>query len=125
MKKACMKCKNVNNDYIWEEKYEVPEDTDVEIYLSDTIQWFNSTLRPNESLRKIVEIWEEAMEDGSVPNRPHVWEKTNLVTQSGKGRLYDTYKCTSCGITGKRFGLNGNVTRDNKYKAMKYLFCHN
>lgn len=63
MKKACMKCKSVDNEYTWEERYEVSNDTDSEKYLSDMIDKFNRTLRPKESAREIVNVWEEPVED--------------------------------------------------------------
>lgn len=125
MKKACMKCKSVNNEYVWEEKYEVSNETNSRRYLTDMIDRFNNTLRPKESAREILEVWEEDFGTDVTPNIPHEWEKTNLVTQSNRGRMYDTYKCTRCGITGKRFGLSEIVTRDSKYNANKYNFCQN
>ena len=123
MKKACMKCKSINNEYVWEEKYEVSDETDTEIYLKEMIQRFNNTLRPQEPAREILEMLEEPLEIDTLPKIQHMWEKTNLVTQSRGGRLYDTYKCAKCGITGKRFGLSDIVKRDSKYKADKYNYC--
>lgn len=35
----------------------------------------------------------------------HCFEKTNLVTKAGR-RPYDAYKCSACGLEGKRFGLS-------------------
>ena len=31
----------------------------------------------------------------------HQWEKTNLVTLEQRGRFYDMYKCTLCGMTAR------------------------
>lgn len=123
MKKACMKCKSVDNEYVWEEKYEVSNEIDTEKYLKEMIQRFNSTLHPNESAREILEMWEEPLEIDILPKIQHMWEKTNLVTQSRGGQLYDTYKCAKCGITGKRFGIGNIVKRDSKYKADRYNYC--
>lgn len=40
------------------------------------------------------------------PTVEHDWEKTNLITQSsGRGPMYDTYRCTACGATSKRIGV--------------------
>lgn len=57
--------------------------------------------------------------------KEHNWRKTNLVTimqKKGTGS-YDTFKCSVCGVTGKRFTIPGPVYRDVKYRAMKYNNC--
>ncbi len=53
----------------------------------------------------------------------HIWEKTNLVTKMMQGTPYDAYKCKTCGVTGKRFGLNEHIPRDKKYKHPRYRDC--
>jgi len=53
----------------------------------------------------------------------HKWEKVNLVTIDGKDGMYDKYRCTRCGITGKRFGLSNTIRRDKRYADSKYEFC--
>ena len=56
-------------------------------------------------------------------NRLHKWEKTNLVTLK-KGRLfYDTHKCTECGITAKRFGVNDSLDNDKENDYLREKFC--
>lgn len=122
MKKACMKVKKVNNCSSWEETYLVEDSVDTEKYLNGMLDKFNATLMPHESAREILEIWEEPV-DGIDIKTAHMWEKTNLVTITKNGMSYDTCKCAKCGITGKRFGLCGQVQRDTKYKSVKYNYC--
>jgi hypothetical protein len=54
--------------------------------------------------------------------REHEWEKTNLVTISKRGEMYDTAKCKNCPVTAKRHGIGGPV-RDRKYSAEKWERC--
>jgi hypothetical protein len=106
----------------WDEEYNLPEVTTIKEakkWAEKTIKSFNDGLRPGESPRTLVSV--EEMNGGSVPVSHH-WEKTNLVTVVRNGLLYDTVRCARCGITGKRFGLNG-VTIDKKYRAKKYQSC--
>ena len=43
----------------------------------------------------------------------HDFSKTNLFTQAKRGQtMHDTYKCKSCGVTGKRYGLQGFIILD-------------
>jgi N6-adenosine-specific RNA methylase IME4 len=35
----------------------------------------------------------------------HDWEKSNLVTRSERGAMFDTYRCKACGATSKRHGV--------------------
>src|SRR5574340_881137 len=82
----------------------------------DIIKWFNSTCKSGE--RKRVFLGAKIL---SQQSEEHNWEKSCLVTQSGG---YDTYKCTKCSITGKRYGLSSTIIRDPKFKADKYKECH-
>ena len=67
----------------------------------------------------------------------HDWEKQNLVTQIGKkGRGYDVYRCTCCGITGKSYSLGSieilekDILKMEKCKGLqrtsniKITFCN-
>lgn len=55
----------------------------------------------------------------------HDWKKTNLTTVSGGrgGGMYDTYRCSWCGATGKRRSLEMIIDRDTKFRAAKYEYC--
>ncbi len=77
---------------------------------------FNSSLHPNERVRKVIDY--EILEG---VNKPHTWRKSNLVTVSNAGKYYDIYKCKVCGVTGKRFTLGSFITIDKKYK--KRIYC--
>jgi hypothetical protein len=110
----------------WEERYSGEQEGTWDT-LEEAEQWFlavlanyNSTLRPKELSREMVGIRVGANKDK--PRTPHNWVKTNLITKSERGRMFDTYRCTECRITGKRPGL-GSVIRDPKWKAKKYEWC--
>jgi site-specific recombinase XerD len=49
-------------------------------------------------------------------NKEHTWQKTNLVTQEDRQGMYDSYRCTTCGLTGKRRSLAGGIIPDKKPK---------
>ena len=53
----------------------------------------------------------------------HSWKKDCLVTQMGPDGPNDNYKCSVCGITGKRFGLGSRLSVDAKFRAKAYLRC--
>lgn len=91
---------------------------DPKCYVLEVIENFNSTLRPGERPREyggIIRIIDRRKE--------HEWEETNLVTISKGGRMYDTYKCRNCSVTGKRYGIGGRIVRDRRYKADKWERC--
>jgi len=48
----------------------------------------------------------------------HNFQKSNLVTQRGSAGSFDTYKCSHCGLTGKRYGLNETVTVKKDKKCL-------
>jgi hypothetical protein len=101
----------------WKELYDRPNVTNkegAEEYGKELIEFFNSTLGPKEKSREFVGI--EILSDDTLI---HSWDKTNAVTILKNGSMYDTYKCSICGITGKRFGLNSNITIDYKYRGHK------
>jgi hypothetical protein len=108
----------------WEEKYS-SEDTwsnldEAEKWFQSVLYNFNISLRRDEFPREMVSIREASLTE--LPRIPHNWVKINLVTKVEKNRISDTYRCTECRITGKRWGL-GDIIRDPKWKAMKYEWC--
>jgi hypothetical protein len=103
---------------IWWEEFDTDTDSP-EQWAKDTIKHFNRTRRPGELRRTVLAV--DVLDLVSI--RDHKYEKTNLVTKSDSGGVYDTVKCGRCGITGKRYGLGSYITRDRKYKAEKYLRC--
>ena len=121
MKNVIMKCviKQENGSSFIEE-LNVPKENPTEGVIT-MLNNFNATLRPGEQKRSLVFGRVLKSKEG---NTKHEWDKTNLVTII-KGRFsYDTYKCSICGITGKRFGLNNYVIRDDKYNHTKYENCN-
>lgn len=103
----------------WWENYDKNDVDDAELWARQTIKRFNETLRPNESPRRLLEV--VVIEAESHPD--HAWVKTNNFTlQARDGSLYDDIVCTTCGITGRRYGLT-HFVRDRKYKAKIYQRC--
>lgn len=110
---------NTTKEHAWSEEFDIADDEDATSYMTKVINNFNNTLRPNEKPRTLIGI-EEVGEKGI---QQHQYEKTNLVTISGRDGMYDTCKCSICGVTGKRYGIGGIVKRDSKYKAKCYENC--
>ncbi|KAK9680655.1 hypothetical protein QE152_g38917 [Popillia japonica] len=121
MKKILMKTKIVDTGYVINEEYEISDDKDPREYAQGLIDSYNATLRPKESPRELLKV--SVIKEQVQGKKEHSWEKQNLVTISRGGKMYDIYKCTCCGITGKQYGLSGKVTRDPRYKADKYQYC--
>lgn len=118
MKKIRMKIKQVNTGAIWDEDFNVDESLDAEEYARNLIRHFNKTLREGESPRELLGV--AVLGRGT---QEHRWTKTNAVTIMGRTGSHDTYKCEICGITGKRFGLGRDVSRDNQFKSDIYSNC--
>ena len=110
-----------NEDRVWWEEYDVDVERDhMREWIHSVIHRFNATLGPGELARKLVAT--RVLDSGKTFFK-HTWEKSNLVTKSKGGDVYDTYRCKVCGITGKRYGLSSVVTIDTKYKAKVYRRC--
>jgi hypothetical protein len=93
---------------------------DPEKFCRDMIDFFNRTLRPGESRRYFVKV--EVV--GEVAPPEHRWMKLTAMTQQrGDGTPFDQMKCERCGITGKRYGIQGHVSRDSKFRARVYARC--
>lgn len=104
----------------WWETYDKPG-TDAKKMALEIIDFYNSTLRPGETAREIIEVVAlDQLEDSST----HQWEKWGIVTVVSKATAaHDTYKCKVCGITGKRFGLSSTIKIDSKFRAKLFLDC--
>lgn len=81
---------------------------------------FNATCRPGEGHRELVAV----TVIGQADEIPHNWVKVSLATlETENGVLYDAYRCSRCGVTGKLFTLSGYVQRDREYRAKRYEKC--
>ena len=106
----------------WNEFYDVKEAIDEETataYMNMLIENFNATLRTGERPRTLVEVTLDT--DKGI--RKHRWTKTNLVSQMQGSLTFDLYRCTECGITGKRYGLSWSIKRDDEFRAKGYEDC--
>jgi hypothetical protein len=105
----------------WAESCDRPEiktEADANRWGRNIVKFYNDTLLPYEREREFVRI--EWIGDES---REHNWKKVNAITIKDKAGLYDRMRCEHCGITGKRFGLEGNIVRDHLFKANGYSDC--
>lgn len=107
----------------WKETETVEADdvTDAFRKAQDIIKRFNSTRVEGEKRRGLVSCEVQTGVEAGDMRIPHAWEKTNLVTIiNTTGRMFDTAKCKHCGITARRYGLQG-YTIDKKFEGR--YFC--
>lgn len=107
----------------WWEDYNKPEVTDqqsAERYAARMVEYFNSTLRPDEKPRTLLSV---VFGEGKAKEK-HDWQKLNLMTLSdNRGRTYDQMRCATCGVTGKRRGVDEGVMLDSEYRAKAFQAC--
>lgn len=119
--KVKMHVKQVNTGAVWAEEYDIKNNENPGEYARKLVEKFNNTLRPNESPRELVGV--EVLEEDSDVVIKHGWEKQNAVTIMRGNRSYDAYKCSICGVTGKRYGLSAVMVRDSAFKGKVYETC--
>ena len=85
----------------------------------EIVERFNGTLHLYEKARVLLDV---VIVDVDA-RKQHEWEKQNSVTVSSGGRMFDVYKCSVCGVTGKCYGLDGEIERDRKFKPKVYERC--
>lgn len=104
----------------WWEEYD-KNITDPQAWADKTIAWFNDTRSKKEPKRKLLAV--ELIDETS--RKEHTWKKTNVFTIMNRGGCsYDTYRCTECGITAKRFGIGGSPVLNSRYaRAKVFLRC--
>ena len=56
-------------------------------------------------------------------NNNHYFEKQNSITKTEGRNFYDLYKCCNCGIKGKRYGFNEELTIDGRISKKKIQNC--
>lgn len=104
-----------------ENRSEITSEAEATEWAQRTLRNFNATLRPHEQARRLVAVTFDHEENKE--RAQHNWTKTNLMTVlDPRGGLYDTLKCTFCGITAKRYGLTC-IKLDPKYRAKGYQVC--
>lgn len=112
--------KNSDNDW-WEDfnKPEVHDQGSAETCSKRMIDRYNDTLYPGDKPRTLLEVvFGEGKESES-----HDWQKVNLMTLKGQYAMYDEMRCKNCGITGKRYGLEG-VSLDSQFGAKAFQHCN-
>lgn len=90
---------------------------DPEVWAKELLEYFNDTLKPGEPLRALIRV---DVKPNKMPLQ-HQWFKTNFVTimATGGQGSYDTYRCTDCGVTAKRWGIGGAFIPDKKKDQYK------
>ncbi|WP_313258191.1 hypothetical protein [Lacrimispora sp.] len=106
-----MQTKIIQSGHVIEETYEIDNSVSEKVYAENLINNYNSTLWPTESPRELLSVI--VIEENEESRKERSWEKQNLVTIRRAGQLYDTYKCTCCGITAKRYGV-GQIVHDKR-----------
>ena len=83
---------------------------------------FNAALRKGEIGRELLKVVLDPATVGAI--REHDWYKVNLVTLVDTGHhSCDEYKCARCGVTGKRFYLDGGVVLDHMFQRPVFDRC--
>ena len=109
-----------NGNEEWEESYSENVE-DPHKWAKDTIKFFNSTLKPGEKPRTLVSV---IISDNS-NKKHHKWiKRTDGMSKSFRGSIVDFMYCDCCGITGKRYGTNGRIKIDSKYRKNAFRECH-
>lgn len=120
MPKIEMTVRNTRTGNLTVETYTITQE-DPRKWAEETIDSFNRTLRTGEAPRELVDV---CALDTTEHYYPHEWSKKSIVTVvKGGTRPHDVYRCSRCGITGKRFGLDETIQRDYRYRNAKYEQC--
>jgi hypothetical protein len=120
--KIKMQTKVIESGYVLNEEYDIENGKNPEKFANDLINNFNNTLRPSESPRELVSV--EVIEEHSIVLHDHSWEKQNSVTIMLRGGgCYDIMRCKRCGVSGKRYGISGEIIRDSIFKGKCYDKC--
>lgn len=104
----------------WSEEYN-KDVADANKWAADTIEYFNDTLRPGENPRKLIKV--EVLENSN--EEFHRWVKrTDGMSVIFRGKMVDLMFCEKCRITGKKYGLSGNVIIDSKFRKKAFKKCN-
>lgn len=107
---------NNTEDY-WEDAETIGNETPMQC-AERIVKFFNDTLRPGETPRKVVEAKEVTNEESNYVKQ-HDWAKTNLFTKIKRHISWDEYVCLNCNATGKIYHLGGDVVLDYKSRGKK------
>ena len=112
-------CRKLGSTNEWTETYN-KNITDPQDWAKKTMSNFNGNLRPHEQAREIVRV--EILEDNN--DSFHSWDKlTTGQSVLFRGDIVDLMRCSKCGVTGKRFGLNERIKLDSKFKGKAFERC--
>lgn len=105
----------------WEsyDRHEVTTKEEALAYGKQTVEYFNSTLRPGERAREVLDA--RIVGEGEV-GRSHKWRKQNLYTLADHHGNFDKVKCELCEVTARRYGIS-HIVRQTPYRAKKYQYC--
>jgi len=113
-----VKIKGNPDSTAWTEIYDKNVD-DPEKYGREAVDLWNNTLQSHEQAREFVSV--VSVDKDS--REEHTWSKQNLVSIDDGKDIYDIMKCTECGITARRYGMNVIVLDAKFRKAKVYLRC--
>ena len=108
-----------NGEREWWEDYD--EDIpNAQLWAEETIKNFNACLRPKEKPRTLLKV--EVLDASN--EKFHKWVKRpHSQSIMFRGNIVDLMYCERCGITGKRYGLNGYVVIDSKFRKKAFQRC--
>lgn len=103
----------------WWEEYN--KDTEnPQQYAENLIAHFNATLRGPEKPRILLKV--EILDSSN--DELHRWVKSVLgMSAIFRGHVVDLMYCERCGITGKRYGLGGEIILDSKFRKKAFRRC--
>ena len=123
MKDIIVRIRERNRRGTWKETHKIRDNQDPQKFAEALVNQYNTTLNEGEIERVLVSF--EVLEEPPEPIKyAHMWRQTNTNGPIMCGAVvYDTYRCTRCGITGKRVGERDFIKRDPKYKSPVYETC--
>lgn len=99
-----------------------PAGVDVKVSAQRLVDWFNEGQKARSlPLRQLFDVRVELVDEPAGP-RAHEWSKTNLVTVADHRGVFDTVKCSRCGVTARRYGIS-HIVRQSPYRAKKFAVC--
>lgn len=123
MKFALIVAHAAHPENTWRENYsdaEIETVDQAKAYGAKLIDGFNSSLRPHETARVLIDV---ELDPNADTKTPHKWEKSALVTQMDPARgMFDPVRCKVCGAVARRYGIN-LIKRQKPFTALKWATC--